>query len=137
MEESELKKLIDEYGDIANKKEFLAMEKKKLIDGVIPDSVKMEIDSINAEFEEKETALELEEKKKKKEVDVATDKYAQSLFVGKEKIHLKTGLMTLTISEGEPIWDSSALDGYALGGHEELLKFRHPGKNKTRLTRNK
>ena len=136
MDEQKLKELMDEYAEIAYKRDILAMEKKKLVDTVVPLDVKLELDSIDAEFENKEKALDLEEKKKKKEVDAATSAYAQTLFVGKSQIHLTSPLMTLTISEPEVIWNPDALDGYAQD-HPELLQFRSLGKNKTRLTRNK
>ena len=132
---AEIKKAMDEYGNFAHARELLKSEKKQLIDSIIPPEIQIEIESIEFETKEKEEVLDKKEKEARKKLDSLIKKYIKNLDVGKEKIHLSSEMMNLTISEPETVWDTSALDAFIIAGHRELLPFRSQTLPKTRLTK--
>ncbi len=137
MTEDEVKVLMDSWANVGYKKDLLQMEKQKLIDSILTDEVKLQLAEIDAEFLEKETSLEKEDKSKRKILDKAIESFTKNLDLSKEKIQFSSSLMELSVSEAEPVWDVAGIDGYAIAGHPEILSFRSVGKPKTRLTRKK
>ena len=135
--DEDIKKLMDNYGDYVYKKDALQAEKKSIIEKVIPPEVQAELDSVEAEFSDKEKMLEQQEKDARNILDNAIARFIESLNLAADKVTLRSKLMSLSITKGEVKWDADALDGFVLGGHPELLSFRKEESPKTRLTKNK
>ena len=134
--EEELKKLLDLYGGVTHKREFLKAQKQELINKVIPPEIAAELEAIDAEFKAKEDALDEEEKGYRKILDGAIADYVQTIpLIDKAKV--KSELVTLHITRGETEWDTHALDGMIVAGHKELLPFRKELPPRTRILKNR
>lgn len=135
--EENLKYALDRYGEFADRKQLLEMEKQKLISSILTPEQLTELDAINFEFESKEKALDEKEKEARKYLNYVLSQYAESLDLLKnEKRIVKGSFAKVSVEEGDVIYDPVALDGYAIN-HPEILGFRTQTKKKTRVTLNK
>jgi hypothetical protein len=135
--DNQLQFFMDEFGDVQSKKALLLSEKEAIKKKIIPLNIQAELEELDAEFSEKEKALEEEEKQKKKTLQIALDNYINTLILKPgEKTAIKSPLVTVHISAPVPEWEPLGLDGYALN-HPEILMFRKDGKAGTRIVRNK
>lgn len=135
--EEDLKKALDQYGNIQRKRDLLSIQKADVMKQAIPPEIQAEIEAIDEEFKNKEDALDEEDKKARKILDTILEEYSKSLaFKNDDKVAVKSELNTVTFYPPEVEYDSKAIDGYALN-HPELLGYRKEGKSKFRLTKNK
>jgi hypothetical protein len=136
MNQEDIKKIMDNALDVDYRIDLLNSEKQGLIDKIIPVEVQAEIESVEEEFAPKLEQLEELKKTNRKIADGMLEQFLAENPVGKEKMKIKSQLGTWTIEQGEPEWNTAALDGYALE-HPEILWMRKEGKPKTRLTKNR
>lgn len=134
--EEDLKKALDQFGEVQGQKDLLAIEKSKVMKQALKPEIQAEIESIDEEFKAKEEAIKDREKKARKILDNILDEYAKSLKLQDDET-VKSDLITVTFYKPEVEWDTAALDGYILAGHPELLSFRHEKPVKTRVMKNK
>jgi hypothetical protein len=125
MEEQELQKLMDDLDNTEVHLGNLQADKETLKKTRIPLPIQIELEEIDMEFEPKIKGLEKEVKEKKEFLQKELLKFAQPI---------KSKFYKYSYEEGEPEWDTSFLDGYAIG-HPEILHWRNPGKPKTRLAK--
>ena len=137
MDETQLKELMDAYGNVQYKRDILSSEKQKLVESILTPQQLADIEAINSEFSAKEKAVEKEEKMRRKILDAAVEDYCNQLALSKEPVKVKSKLVAVSFAAGDVDWDTSGLDGYILAGHPELLSFRKENPPKTRITKNK
>ena len=132
--EEELKKLMDEYGDIRYRLEDLKSSKENLLQQIISKypEIKQEIDDMEEEISQKIEEAEKVEKKQKKILESYANAYAQSIIL-KEKGEVRSNLIRIGL-ERKVEYDSVGLDGMAME-NPKLLAFRNES-IKTRITLN-
>jgi hypothetical protein len=125
LEEEELKKLMDDLDDTEVHLGNIQADKETLKKTRIPLNIQIELEEIDMEFKPQEDALAKEVKDKKDFLQKELLKFGKPV---------KSKFYKYSYEEGEPEWDTSFLDGYALN-HPEILHWRHEGKPKTRLSK--
>lgn len=132
--EEELKKMMDEYGDVRYRLEDLKSTKETILQQIISKypEVKQEIDDMEEEIIQKIEEAEKIEKKQKKILESYANSYAQTIAL-KEKGEVRSNLIRIGL-ERKVEYDSVGLDGMAME-NPKLLAFRNES-IKTRITLN-
>jgi hypothetical protein len=123
MEETELKKLMDDLADIEIQLDLVVAEQETLKKSRIPLNVQLELESIEEEFKPKLDAVKGNIKVRKEQLQTLLKEYGKPV---KSKSYSWSYEETVE-------WNKDALDGYALT-HPEILWMRKEGKPTTRLT---
>jgi hypothetical protein len=124
LDEKELQTKIDELADTEVQLDLIIAEKETLKKSLIPEEIQMEMESVEFEYVDKIKAVEDNIKVRKDQLKALLMEYAKPL---------KSKYYTWTYKEGDPIWDTKGLDGFAVS-HPEMLFLRKEGKPVTKLT---
>ena len=112
------KELLARYEELVVKRDLMASKKAELIESVIPQEVRDEIDAIEAEIdpelEELDAAIKAMGDELKRLVAATGEKVVGQRF---QVVYVRP----------RPRWDTKALEGYA-AAHPELFAFRKDGK---------
>ena len=134
--EENLKYALDRYGEFVDRKELLKIEKQKIINSILTPEQLAEIEDVEFEFEVKEKKLEDGQKESRKYLDIILRQYAEAVdLLQDEKRIIKGNFAKVSLEEGDVVYDSDAMDEYAIK-HPEVLEFRKQNKKKTRITLN-
>ena len=125
MEEQELKKLMDDLDNIEVHLSNLNSDKETLKQKQIPLDIQVKLEEIDIEFQDQIESLGKQIKKKKDFLQKELLKFGKPV---------RSKFYEYRFEPGEPVWDTSFLDGYALN-HPEILHWRSEGSPKTRLAR--
>lgn len=137
--EEELKKLMDQYGNCEHERQFLLLEKQKLINQIIPLEIQQQLEDVEYEFQSKFDDLDKKEKSFRKILDQYVQLFAKKIkdnLALTEKITLKSDLINVTFTKGKIVWDADNLDGYAIN-NPQILSFRKEEEPSVRITKNK
>ena len=125
MEEQDLQKLMDDLDDTEVHLGNFQADKETLKKTQIPLDIQVKLEEIDIEFSPQEEALQKDIKKKRDFLQKELKKFGKPI---------KSKFYSYSYEDGEPVWDTSFLDGYALN-HPEILHWRSEGKPVTRLTK--
>jgi hypothetical protein len=123
MEEQELKKLMDDLDNTEVHLSNIQSDKETLKQTQIPLDIQVKLEEIDLEFADQIESLGKQIKKKKELLQKELLKFGKPV---------KSKFYEYRFEPGEPEWDTSFLDGYALN-HPEILHWRNEGKPTTRL----
>jgi len=135
IDQAQLIQAMESYGDFRHRIELLKANKKTTADSILqkyPDA-KKELEELEEELGIQLETLEKQEKQLKKVLQNMIDQFS-SVAPIKDKMELKSSLLRVGL-EKEVIYDSTALDGYALN-HPKILAFRSE-RIASRITLNK
>lgn len=121
--ENEVRKVLDEYGDIRYKVDGLKSAKKTAIESILAKypEVQKELSEIEDEFSKTIENAELAEKAFRKKVDRLLEEFSQVIPI-KDELEFKSDLVKVKYTK-EISYDSKALDGFSLE-NPKLLSFR-------------
>jgi len=108
---------IERYSDLGFGLDILNSDKQALKDSVIPADIKAMLAEIDAEFDVKIEALNMERATLEAEIKEAVLAAGQSL---------KGSYHNFSWTKPRVSWDTKGLDGYAVA-HPEILRFRKEG----------
>lgn len=111
------KDLLNEYSSNLVAIQFIAMDKQRLRDQLIPPEVKAAMADVDAEFDPQIEALN---ERNKTLVDTIKGAVLES------KATIAGDYNKAVYTHGRVTWDTKGLDGYALA-HPEILVFRREG----------
>lgn len=134
IKEEELKRIIDEYGNIKYQVDSLKSSLQTAVDTILqryPDA-KQEFEDLQEELGTQLKNAEAKEKECKKILDIAIEAFTKDAPI-KDKMIVKSKLAKVSLTK-EITYDSSALDGMAIE-NPKLLAFRTE-KIKSRVTLN-
>jgi hypothetical protein len=123
LDEQELKKMMDEVDNIEVHLSNIQADKETLKQKQIPLDVQVKLEEIDIEFKDQIESLGKQIKKKKDFLQKELLKFGKPV---------RSKFYEYRFEPGEPEWDTSFLDGYALN-HPEILHWRSEGKPSTRL----
>ena len=118
MNELIIKQLLDELAKAQNALALVGVSKGAAKATVLPAEIQQQLEDIDAEFDEQETAALLAVNEAQNRAKSSVLEYGASV---------KTELLHAVFSGGRVSWDAKALDGFAIN-HPELFAFRKEGK---------
>lgn len=135
--EEQLKSQLDAYGNVRHQLESLKANKKTTIEQILAKypEAKQEIEDAEEELDLQIETAEKTEKSMKKIVDKTLAQYAGGIVI-KDKVTLKTDLVTVSITKGKVVYNPDVLDGFALND-PRLLSARTEEPPSTRVMLNK
>jgi len=113
----DVKNMLDQISDLQSHRDGIAIEKKMLIDNLIPAEVRAQISEVEAEFEGKSEAIGAEIERLQDLVKPVVIEFGTTI---------KGAYLMAVCSSGRTSWDTKSLDGYAVA-HPEILTLRHQG----------
>ena len=125
MEAEELQRLMDDLDNNEVHLGNLQSDKETLKKSRIPLNIQVELEEIDEEFAPQIKSLEEEIKSKREFLQEELKKYGKPL---------KSKYYSWSYTPEKPIWNTDALDGYALKNREILWMRQGEGKPTTRLT---
>ena len=127
MNEKQLKEKLDVLGEIIAIRENLISEKQTLLDSVIPAEIKLKMQDIEAEFEDKITQANENVKSLEDVVKAEVKNFGQSM---------KGELIQAVWAKPRVTWDNKGLDGFMVA-HPEIKAFRKEGEPSVSIRFNK
>ncbi len=117
------KNMLNAYADLQDQKAFLGLKKQELIDQVLTEEVKQQLDDIDFEFAEKLETVDLSI------ADVADKIKFQVISEGAS---VKGERFRASFVKGRVTWNTKALEGYVIA-NPEINVFRKVGNPSVRL----
>lgn len=127
MNEQKLKEKLDVLGEIIAIRENLISEKQTLLDSVIPAEIKLKMQDIEAEFEDKITQANENINSLESAVKEQVKAFGQSV---------KGELIQAVWAKPRVTWDNKGLDGFMVA-HPEIKAFRKEGEPSVSIRFNK
>jgi hypothetical protein len=127
MNEQKLKEKLDVLGEIIAIRENLISEKQTLLDSVIPAEIKLKMQDIEAEFEDKITQANENINSLESAVKEQVKAFGQSV---------KGELIQAVWAKPRVTWDNKGLDGFMVA-HPEIKAFRKEGEPSVSIRINK
>lgn len=109
---------LDRLADYQAKRDYLNLEKKELLDQVIPPEIRQRIEEIEAEFSGRLEAVDANIAEL--EVDIRQDALQAS-------VSTRGTFLAAVWCRGRVAWDNDALEHYA-HTHPEILRYRKQSK---------
>jgi hypothetical protein len=121
--EEDLRKMMDDLDNTEVHLGNLQADKETLKQTQIPLEIQVKLEEIDLEFQDQIESLGKQIKKKKDFLQKELLKFGKPV---------RSKFYEYRFEPGEPVWDTSFLDGYAIN-HPEILHWRSEGSPKTRL----
>ena len=115
---------LDALAALRGKINDLLLKKKELIDKVFTLEIKESMDRIEKQFVKKLGMFETEASLLEETVRSNVKELQATVF---------GTLLKAIIVKGRETWDTKSLEGYAAGGHPEILKFKKTGDLSVRI----
>lgn len=140
-DEEKLKELLNKFGDLINKKELLAMEKRSIRNQIVSPEVQAELDALDEEFAEKEKLVDKQQEEAKQELKLMAERIAIQMSLAGELpedgLKLKTDFASISVKEGKVVYDSAELDNLIKNGETWLAKYRKQESPQLRVMKTK
>ncbi len=117
MEQTEIKQKLDQLAEHYARRDNISLEKQVLIDEILTAEIKAKLAEIDAEFADKNLAVNENIAILEAEIIEAVKKLGTSV---------KANFLHAVWVKGRLAWDTKALDGYAIY-HPEILVMRKEG----------
>jgi hypothetical protein len=127
MNEKQLKEKLDVLGEIIAIRENLISEKQTLLDSLIPPEIKLKIQDIEEEFEDKIKQADENVQSLESAIKSEVKAFGQSV---------KGELVMAVWSKPRVTWDNKGLDGFMVA-HPEIKAFRKEGEPTVSIRFNK
>lgn len=125
IEEHRIAQEIEELNELYSQKNVLELQKQARIDEVITTEIKSKLDAIEAEFDELFRLVE-------ENVRIVKERIGQSVL--RHGSTVKGTGFQIVYYKARVLWDSKALDAYALS-HPDILRFRTEGTARVQFRR--
>lgn len=127
MNEKQLKEKLDVLGEIIAIRENLISEKQTLLDSLIPTEIKLKIQDIEEEFEDKIKQADENVQSLESAIKSEVKAFGQSV---------KGELVMAVWAKPRVTWDNKGLDGFMVA-HPEIKAFRKEGEPSVSIRFNK
>ena len=127
MNEKQLKEKLDVLGEIIAIRENLISEKQTLLDGLIPPEIKLKMQDIEEEFEDKITQANENIQSLESAIKSEVKAFGQSV---------KSELIIAVWAKPRVTWESKGLEGFMVA-HPEIKAFRKEGEPSVSIRFNK
>jgi hypothetical protein len=121
----ELSEKIDQLANFQAQRDVLELQKKELIDQVLPPEVKARLEEIETEFAQRKEAVEANITTLEAEIKDDVLRHGQTV---------KGTFLRVEYHNGRVSWDNKALDAYARA-RPEILKYRRQGEPFVSITK--
>jgi hypothetical protein len=121
----ELSEKLDQLANFQAQRDVLELQKKELMDQILPPEVKARLEEIEIEFAQRKEAVEANITTLEAEIKDDVLRYGQTV---------KGTFLRVVYHAGRVSWDNKALDAYARA-QPEVLKFRRQGEPYVSITK--
>lgn len=111
------KEKLNELAEMRAQVDLIALEKKKLIDGLIPPEILQQIADVETEFAPKFESMQ-------KSISAVEEAIKQETIALGTTIH--GDLLDAVFASGRESWETKGLDGYMVA-HPEIAQFKKKG----------
>lgn len=109
---------LEELSQLRGRYDTVCATKQRVVDSILPEEIRNKLRLLDAEYQGR--LQEIEER-------IALLESTIKSGVVKLGSTVKASMLQAVWSNGKTTWNTEALEGYALGGHNEVLNFKIVG----------